>query len=358
MGVIHVFPDWRENPYLNMLYLGARAEGWQVDGSIDLPGLLPGLAGLRGGDVFHLHWTSPVCDAQATARDARAALDAFRGAVDAALREGVRLVWTIHNLVAHDSRYPDLEVELAEFLADRATAVIQLNPCTVAAAREFYLVPTHKVRTLRHASYLGIYPPAPSRQDARESFDLAPTRRTVGFVGRIRPYKGIETLLAAVGLAAREVDGLTLLLAGRTDPAHKAELDKLMPAGVPVVSRHSFVPDADLGRWFSACDVMAFPYQRILNSGSLLLSATYGKPCILPAEPHLVGALEGEDWVTFFSPGARAAESLAEAIVAALGRPTSRPGRSARRFAGEYTAYDMAWDYVRLLEELPGLEGR
>ena len=59
---------------------------------------------------------------------------------------------------------------------------------------------------------------------------------------------------------------------------------------------------------------MVFPYERVLNSGSVLLSATFGRPCILPAEPHLVAEFGGQPWVSFYEVGDHQADSLARSI--------------------------------------------
>ena len=353
MRTLLTFPHWVENPYLQMLYLGVLADGWQLRGAVTLDALETELAALAAGDIVHLQWTSPICENQSDAATAAVAFQRFGAAVDAALDRGVRLLWTVHNLLAHDARYPDLEVRLAQFLADRSSRIVQLNPHTAAAARGLYDLPGDKLVTLRHASYLGIYAPPPSALQARRFLNVPAAAPTVGFVGRIRPYKGVETLLAAVDRATNSIPDLTLLLAGRTDPDHRRELEALLPGSVRAVRHHRHVPDGDLGTWFAASSVMAFPYQRVLNSGSLLLAATFGRPCILPAEPHLVDAYGDQAWISFFEPGPDAVASLAEAIVTALRQPPTPRQAAARAFAAEYTTHDMTADFVAIVDSLP-----
>lgn len=349
MHRLHVFPKWKKNPYLNMLYLGARAEGWSVQGSYRPHQLYAALPGLREGDVVHMHWTNPVCQGMPDEAEARRSLTDFKREVSAAVSRGVRLIWTIHNQLPHDVRYRDLEVELAAFLCETAWRVIQLNSHTGEAVADVYTVPPAKLVTLRHASYLGVYPPAPTAAEARASLGVAADAPTLGFVGQIRPYKGILTLLEAAGRLASRVEGLTLLLAGSTTAEHLAEVEQALPAGIRTVRFHDFVPDGDLGTWFAASDLMVFPYQRVLNSGSLLLSATFGRPCVMPAEPHLVGEYAGESWISFFDPEHSAAGSLAETIAAALPGAVDQRA-AAHRFAADYTTADMAWDYLRILD--------
>lgn len=350
-GRIHVFPAWEQNPYLNMLYVGARAEGWRIDGSKTVNALAAALPQLADGDLLHVHWTGPVLQPGDTSADAREAFARFADLLERAKESGVRLIWTVHNALAHDAAHPDLEVELARLLADKADHIIQINRSTRQAVFEYYELPLGKLATLRHASYLGIYPDPPSQYAARQRLGIPAAAQVVGFVGQMRGYKGIPTLLRAVESAARTVDDLVLVLAGKTPPEDVGRIERGLPAGVSVVRDHSFVKDEDLGWWFSACDVMVFPYERVLNSGSVLLSSTFGRPCILPAEPHLVAEFGEQPWVTFYDTGDDRVSALAHAIPLALSRG-EEARQAALRFASEYTTFEMAWDYWALVESM------
>lgn len=350
-GKIHVFPAWAQNPYLNMLYVGARSEGWRIEGSKTVEALIDALPGLAEGDIFHIHWTSPILAASATHKHAERALQRFERILLKLRKTGVRIVWTVHNTLAHNAPHPDLEIKLARMLGQRADRIIQLNASTREAVSEFYELPSEKIVTLRHASYAGIYSEPPSQQEARELLGISASASVVGFVGQIRGYKGIPTLLRAAGKASARVNDLVLVLAGKTPPEDIPLIERELPIGVPTVRRHSFISDAHISRWFAACDVLVFPYERVLNSGSVLLSATFARPCILPAEPHLVAEYGSQPWVSFYGTGHDQASALADSIVAALA-PSEDVRSAAARFASEYSTLHMAWDYVQIIEEL------
>jgi len=343
---IHVFPNWRTNPYLTMVYVGAQAEGWQVEGTTKPPQLVRAISDLGGGDVLHLHWTGPIVQSEHEADAARRNLDAFTDATDAALARGTRLIWTVHNQLPHRTRHFDLELELNRYLADRAWRVIQLNPFTRQAVADLFELPAERTVTLRHASYLGVYPDPPDEATARAAIGAPPSGPTIGFVGQVRAYKGINTLLAAADLV--DVDGLTLLLAGRTGAGELAAVEQNLPRRARTLRHHAFLDDAALANWVVAADLLVFPYERILNSGSVLLAATFGRPCVLPGEPHLLAQYGDQEWITFYEPGPEPTAALARAITDAL--PTARARRAAAiSFAREYATYDMAWDYLRIL---------
>lgn len=350
-GKIHVFPAWEQNPYLNMLYVGARSEGWRVEGSKGVEALVKALPGLSAGDIFHIHWTGTVLNVGDKPHEAERALERFEGILLELRKSGVRIIWTVHNTFAHNTPHPELETRLAKALSASADRIIQLNSSTREAVSEYYELPDEKIVTLRHASYAGIYSEPPSQNEAREALGIPAKASVVGFVGQIRGYKGIPTLLRAVAKAAARVDDIVLVLAGKTAPEEITLIEGELPMSVPTVRRHSFISDADISTWFAACDVMVFPYERVLNSGSVLLSATFARPCILPAEPHLVAEYGDEPWVSFYETGGDQDSALADSIAAVL-PPSEETRAAARRFATEYSTLHMAWDYVSIIEEL------
>lgn len=346
-----VYPAWRDNPYLNLLYLAVRGQGWLVDGTTELQDLVFQASVLGRGDALHVHWTQPVCQETPDATEASDRLESFLGALAAARARGVAVLWTVHNRLPHEMLHHDLEVELMTRLADVASQVIQINGHTVEAVAEDYVLPRDRLVTLPHASYVGVYPADVTRAEARERLGVPGSSPTVAFVGQIRPYKGITTLLDAVGRLGEQVEDLTLLLAGATRPEVLADVEAQLPAHVRVVRHHGFVDDAELQVWFRAADLLVFPYERVLNSGSVLLAATFGRPCVLPREPHLEHELGAHDWVSFFDASGDKAAHLAQTMRQAL-RTAARDGEAAAAFARTYTPYAMSRDYARLLTRL------
>lgn len=350
MPRLHQFPNWTSNPYTNMLNQGVLAEGWQVDGSLTRAEVLAELELLRRGDVFHIQWTQPIAHDAPDRRYAREGLIEFQRALRAAHGRGVAVIWTIHNLIPHSAKYPDIEIELCEFLAAEADRIIQLTSYTEQAASELYTLPSHKLVTIRHASYIGVYGTAPDKLEAKSELGIPESSATVGFIGQIRHYKGVSTLLRAVEILSHRIEDLTLVLGGKTSPAEMDALDQAIPRSVRAVRKHGFLPDEDLPTWFAACDVMAFPYRNILNSGSVILAATCGVPAVLPAEPNLVSEYGAESWVGLFSTDGDVAENLADKVEEML-RAGAEARDLARRFAEGYTALDMAMDYRSVVED-------
>ncbi|GAB4083716.1 hypothetical protein GCM10028784_03460 [Myceligenerans cantabricum] len=347
-----VFPRWVANPYLTMLYLATEADGWDLRGTTSLDGFVHHAENLLPGDVAHVHWTSPVLAGCETDAEAGEHAARFRATLAALRSRGVHVLWTVHNELAHDARFPDLEKQIGQDLADHATVVVQLHEHTVEAVGESYRIPPDKLVTLRHSSYAGIYPDGWSRAQARAELGVAEDAYAVGFIGQIRPYKGVDVLCAAIEAAADRIPGLTLLLAGKAGTEDVELLQQMLPTSVPVVDHLSFVPDEELGLWLRATDIMALPYQRILNSGSALLAASFGTPVMIPGPSTLSEVYAGEEWVrTYRSDGDQVAR-LADALVAAR-EEAGAAAASAERFARSYTPWAMSRDFLGVVDNLP-----
>lgn len=320
---IGVFPAWEENPYLNYLYLAARARGYETLHTTTYAGAVATLSRLEPGEVFHIHWTAPIVQRADDAITAQDRLQGFTQAVDAAKERGVVVVWTIHNVLPHDARHVEVEVQLCQMLADRADVIHVLTPATPALTAGHYVLPPGKVRHVPHPSYQGVYASSMEREEARASFGLAETDRAVLFFGQMRPYKGLDNLFAAMDRLDDQHAGRTvLLLAGRTRPEDALEVERTLPRRVRLVRDHTFIDDADVARWFQAADIAVYPYRAILNSGSLHLAATFGIPALLPAEGHLVDEFGDEDWIQFYDP-ADPVRDIARSLSGALPVPTT-----------------------------------
>ncbi|WP_309067386.1 glycosyltransferase [Microbacterium sp.] len=344
------FPAWEGNPYLSMLTLMTEAAGWRIEGRKNVPDLMRLATELVVGDVVHVHWTSPITRGAANEADAEAKRREFRVLLEGLRARGVRILWTVHNEIAHDAPFPAVERTVARDLAELCDVIIQLHEHTSAFVAESFALPMDKLVTLPHSSYLGVYPDERDDQLARNLLGIPESAPTVGFIGQVRPYKGLDTLMRAVDLAAAEVPDLTLLIAGRVAPEDAPQLAASLPSVARVVLHTEFVRDEDLWKWFRASDVVALPYRRILNSGSILLASTFGRPCIVPDDTPLPSVYADESWVRAYAT-ADADRALADAIVASV-RADGVEGAMAEGFARRHTPFEMSRAYRAILADL------
>jgi glycosyltransferase involved in cell wall biosynthesis len=97
--------------------------------------------------------------------------------------------------------------------------------------------------------------------------------------GLLRPYKGIENLLAAFA----QVEGAELWVVGnpRMDIAPLRQLADRAPGRVRFVTR--FVDEAEIPAIFRRADLVVLPYLEAEHSGVLYTGLAFGKPLLLSA---------------------------------------------------------------------------
>lgn len=374
--VLATWPLDRQNPFQALLTSRVEEQGIVHVGmdrlaDLDDPLALPALAGLREGTgatvVLHLHWLARVLRDVASEAEGRERVDRFLAAIDAFRSRGGRLVWTVHNILPHDSRSPALDLDLRRAVVERADVVHVLSAGTVEAAAPWYELPPGKVLHLPHPSYRGAYPQVGTDAEARVSYGFDPDDLVFGVVGHLRPYKGLDGLLdaftavaarggAAGALAtphaaarasspgANQTPRHRLLIAGKpaADPGIQALLDRARSHPDVVVDARP-IPPEELARPIQASDVIVLPYRSSLNSGALLLALTFGRPVIAATSPH-VSETVGSDAAITFEPDDRGALESALRAADRLRTPAARaaalatasrfdPDELSRRFA-------------------------
>jgi len=265
------------------------------------------------------------------------------------------LVWTAHNLIAHDAADPRDEVATIQRLIDCCDGIFVTSGTAEELLRRTYrLGERTRVAVVPHGHYIDAYPNDVSCSAARAELAIPLEARVVLFLGRIRPYKGVDALVRAFGQVARRPD--VLLVAGPSaDPRLPAELADLgrrcLPPGVALRLERGLVPDVRLQVYFNACDVVAYPFRRILSSGSLLLAMSFAR-CVVA--PRLGSIPEVACPAGYFGYDAGDPDGLAAALRRALDQPDlPARGEAAKAFARRnYDWKDIGQKARRLCEDV------
>lgn len=258
------------NPYTAMLADGMEALGWQVSS----PRWKDRFR--RRADVIHVHWPQRVCDkAQLAAVRSIGMWLAFLGWQQA---RGAKVVWTTHNLQAHDARSPAIEAWYMRLFTRRLDGFIALSEANRRNAIAAFPALRDKPSIIvPHPVYGDAYPPA-----ARAPGLVG---ETVAFLGDIKPYKGLDSLLAALERAAAP-DSRTYLIGGRcSDRAEAAAIASRIAAlssrGWNIERDAERLSDQAMADALARTDLLVQPYHRGENSGLSLLAAERGVPMLL-----------------------------------------------------------------------------
>ncbi|TPE48176.1 glycosyltransferase family 4 protein [Amaricoccus solimangrovi] len=284
-----------ENTFLSLLYDPLEARGAEL-GAYDWFA-----SNFRGADIFHVHWPDAVVMGHSPRRTL-AKLAAFLLSVAIYRARGVPIVYHVHNIRSHDGAFPRAEAILWRFFLPRVRLFIHMNADSIAEfSARWPGIPRDRHRILPPPRYpLRAASPA-DRAAARAELGLPPAGPVFLTFGLLRPYKGIEDLVAA--FRALDRPEATLVVAGRPfDPAYGARLAELCAGDPRIRFLPRFLSDEELDRLIDACDIVVMAHRRVNNSGVALRALSGGRRLLAPARGALpeLGAMVGEGWITLF----------------------------------------------------------
>ena len=122
--------------------------------------------------------------------------------------------------------------------------------------------------------------------EAKRRLGIARGEKTILFFGAIRPYKGLEYLVAAFQRIAPKHESYRLIIAGEPKKESLCYLRDIQAtvekdsSRERVMQKIEFIPDDETELYFKAADVLVLPYTRIFQSGVLFLAYSFGLPVI------------------------------------------------------------------------------
>ena len=313
------FSNIARNPYNATVY--RNIDGFGID--IHDYSVLRALGGRY--HVVHLHWPESVFN-----HHLAGSLPTTEGLLWL-LRwqrmRGAKVVWTVHNLRAHDSSHRRFEERFWGLYLALVDGYIALQPGALTAICDRF--PQLRERphwVVPHPHYRGHYPDNIDRAEARARLGLAPNARTILFFGRLHPYKNVPALIRAFKtLRDRPDRQFQLIVAGAPKSRSLAESLKREARGDSRIRLElRFIEPAETQDFFRASDLVVLPYREILNSGSALLALSFDRPVLLPRsgyERDLADAIPGP-WVLNFE------ELTSSVLESALATAETLPERS------------------------------
>lgn len=295
---VHAYPGrsnraW--NPYTYLLTAALEAQGVEVIDPVGTQRVLD------RADIVHVHWPQK----PAVARRLPIALyqttrSLFEWAAQRA--QGARIVWTVHNVHSHERTHPLLERILMWIFVRMIGGAIFLSESTRQAAyREMPSLRGKPSVIIPHGVYGDYYVRERTPEQTRAALGLG-DGPVLGFLGEIKPYKGLDLVLQA--FERTEDPDITLLIAGRFSDkrygaAMRQKIETLRGMGKAIIFKEGRVSDQELVETIAAIDLVALPYKVVWNSGFALLALETGAPILTTDEPIFVELEKelGPEWV-------------------------------------------------------------
>lgn len=163
------------------------------------------------------------------------------------------------------------------------------------------------------------------------------------FFGRIRQYKGLHRLIAAVAALRARGYAIELTIAGQGGPVDLSPLD----GDARYIA--GWVPETMVNNYFADADLVVLPYLEASQSGVIPTAQAWGLPVVVTPVGGLV------EQVVPDQTGVVAENCSVAAIGAAIERFIREPGLYSRCAAGAATFADTALDWSLVSERIGDL---
>jgi glycosyltransferase involved in cell wall biosynthesis len=189
-------------------------------------------------------------------------------------RKGFRVVYLIHNVMPHEQKPWD--AWLARLALGKGHAFITQTEAEQKRLQS--LLPGAVIRLCYHPVYHFSFAPLPSQVEARERLGLDPEGTILLFFGIVRPYKGLHVLLDALARLRQSGHTAQLVIAGEFWEDKAAYLTKIKDLNLSdqVKIEDRYIPNEQLGGFFSAANALVAPYTTGTQSGVANLALGYG----------------------------------------------------------------------------------
>jgi glycosyltransferase involved in cell wall biosynthesis len=117
-------------------------------------------------------------------------------------------------------------------------------------------------------------------------------KKVLLYLGLIKPYKGILELMEAFNKIENNEDMLLLIAGKSMDEDYFIEINNKLQTNISI--REGFISDEDLQIYFNATDLVVLPFEKIENSGSVILAMGFGKAIVAPSKGVLAKRLHSQ----------------------------------------------------------------
>ena len=187
----------------------------------------------------------------------------------------IKIVWTLHNIQPHDTRYIGIHSICRRFFASHVEWIRVFARDTGERARNCLQINSRFI-VCPEGSYRNYYGRTMAKSEARDKLGIVDNPFVFLYLGFVKPYKGIEDLISAFNLL--EVPNVKLIVAGKSmNDEYSASLSC---DNHNIIFVNRFIESEELSAFYSAADVCVLPFKKIENSGSAILAMGFGKVVI------------------------------------------------------------------------------
>jgi len=153
------------------------------------------------------------------------------------------------------------------------------------------------------------------QEDAKRMLNIPKSAKVILFFGYIRKYKGLMYLIQAMPKIIERIPEIYLLIVGEFWDNREEYINEIKRLNIEnnlrVIDR--YIPDEEVGIYFSGADVIVLPYVSATQSGVVQIAYAFNKPVITTNVGGLPDVVE--DNKTGFIVESKNPEKLAETVI-------------------------------------------
>ncbi len=213
----------------------------------------------------------------------------------------IPVLHTLHNLRNHAKRQVGMERWMYRFFLKRCSRVRIYSETTRVKARRLFGIDTSRFMVIQDIPFHYYYRNTSTVAESRQFLKLDESAFVYLFLGMVKPYKGLEDLVAAFK-QVKDTE-LRLIIVGMSDsPAYAQTIQELVKEDRHIKYHNQFVADEQVQYYLNAADVMVLPFRNIEHSSSIDLALSFRKPIITRRTPFLERLLQHQREILFANP--------------------------------------------------------
>jgi glycosyltransferase involved in cell wall biosynthesis len=197
-------------------------------------------------------------------------------------KRGFPVVFLIHNVMPHEPNLWDRS--LTKLALTRGNSfIVQTNK---EKNRFVNLFPGRPVVVSPHPVYDLLANKKIPKIEARHQLGITPQASVVLFFGIVRPYKGLKYLLDVIARLKKCGSNVQLIIAGECWEDISFYQHKIMELDIQdrVHFENRYIPNEEVGVYFSAADIFVAPYIGGTQSGAARIAMAFQMPSIVSEE--------------------------------------------------------------------------
>lgn len=266
---------------------------------------------------------------------------------------GIKVVVSVHDILPFNEKNYDMPFH--KKIYGLCNQIIVQAETNIKRFDELFPEDSNKVTFIPHGHFLD-FADKHGMEEARKHLNIPQDKTVLLFFGQIKKVKGVGVLLEAFGKLIKKRDDLYLVVAGsvwKDDFGPYQEIiDHYKLTDSQLKADIRFIPDDEIGYYYSACDIAVMPYLDVYQSGVIQLVYAYGKPAVATAIAPFMEIVE--DGATGYLCQPNSVDSLAESIERAVAEKDcfASLGEAGRqKIAAKYSWDDIAAKVTELYKK-------